>query len=210
METNRRTRHEPRTVPFQARLQSVGVPERARSYLEDTWVRTPGFRCGRVALRSATHGMELAHDGTHWRITWEGLPLARAASDALHPNTIYRGEWQILELEPAFAWVEAVHFGVVVPDHFAATEQQPWDLHDVGHDVFLRRSFHRPIWFLDPTTGKACHSGATHQGVRYCHLCRRCLSGKNFGQHLGSDAHIELQRQEDVKCEEGGVEAASA
>ena len=130
-------------------------------------------------------------DGT-WYISDPSCPnmftYAKAESDAMHPNTIYAGEWVGMHTIPR-GWVEMPDFQVCAS--LDSSKSNPLSLDEIGVDYFTRIAYPRPLWFIDPTTGepassrtKAGKSGRA-AGLRFCNLCNKCLSANNFvSQHL--------------------------
>lgn len=144
-------------------------------HLEDAWDRDASDE-----YVSRTHGMRLLHDGNAWLIVQDGFALARSYADALHPNTVLAGEWEVCVTYPD-GWKADPRFAV----HLARTASDVVTMDDVGRDFFVRVPQTRPVRFVDPATGEVHTSGAKHDGRRYCHLCDRLYSGNNFvSQHL--------------------------
>jgi hypothetical protein len=170
-----------------ASLESVGAP-RALSHLNAEWVpiaRDEGsYRCGGIVVGRI--------DGA-WVIHDDLFVYARAASLALHPHTVHPGEWIALaEAFPA-RWERMDLFRFVCAGIQTSAPEAPIELSDVGVDVFLRMAFSRPVWFVDPKSGRVEHSGAKtartdmrgRLGRRFCHLCGVSLSANNFwSQHV--------------------------
>jgi len=115
--------------------------------------------------------------------------FAVARTSACHPNTIKPGEWKLPE---AGGWAAAE--GFMVTTEGPNTEDHPFDVQrDLGADFFLRvpRHWQRIVWYRDPSTGEAMHSGAKVAGAakkpgkRYCPLCKHSYSANNFvSQHV--------------------------
>lgn len=110
---------------------------------------------------------------------------------ALHPATVFWGEWNQRNLMDGTWTPSALHF--TYADPLVSSCDAPLSLDLIGHDFFLRYRVHTPIWFVDPCTGKTEHSGAKKQkgmdydlpGKRYCPMCGECFSANNFvSQHM--------------------------
>lgn len=184
-------------------LHSQDVPAYA-PHLAGTW-EAAVWGDGFVSLE---HGMRLrrAADGG-WELVEAGLLLARARTDALHPNTIAPGEWELRRSygpEPDDDWVRDPQFRVCLPPSPANSDVAPLSLADLGPDYFVRsavapavRVTPRPLWYVDPPTDAVFHSGAKSSGMRYCHLCDRSTTSKNFvNQHLRNCHGIVTKSQE--------------
>lgn len=160
-------------------MYSADVPPDA-PHLNDTW-SFDGVEHGRPAFRSDQHGMWLRYDGGLWCISQDFVPLAYAKSTALHPNTIYPGEWCVLVSLPG-GWRADPRFRVSCPPS-DTSEQRPLRLDEVGVDLFVRTR-PVPLWYSDPETGKVFHSSVRPGGKRFCSHCKTSLSSKNFMEHL--------------------------
>lgn len=139
-----------------------------------------------------------------WRL------VARAATAAAHPVTVYLHEWRWRSLDAAATRGRArgdafcpIAMGFVHewqrPDGVGATAERPIELRWLGRDFFERvyrtatRHIGRVVWFRVSETGEVYHSGAKRgegarcalAGKRYCHRCAQCFSANNFvTQHL--------------------------
>ena len=167
-----------------------GKPPRPSCYTSD---------CGATLRKTGTRLWEMRDAHGHL--------LACAASDALHPTTISSSEWDVLGLS-------IVHVGLT-----GTSASQPIALEDLGWDFFTRRVVNFRIWFRDPSTGRAVHSGAKRGGPlhtpgrRYCHRCKVLISANNFvTQHLatvhkGCRSGCEEEDKEEEDEEEEAEEA---
>jgi len=127
-----------------------------------------------------------------WQIAPEvgaGLAYAVANGPATHPNTVRAGEWLVPVAADGSNWQPAKDF-VLKLESFG-TEARPLLLEELGEDFFMRVRATKLVWFVDPKTGLAAHSGAkaagSHNkpGVRYCPVCDACFSANNFqSQHI--------------------------
>ena len=127
-----------------------------------------------------------------WQIAPEvgaGLAYAVANGPATHPNTVRAGEWLVPFAADGSNWQPAKDF--VLKLDSSGTEKQPLLLEDLGEDFFVRIRATKLVWFVDPKTGLAAHSGAkaagslSKPGVRYCPVCAACFSANNFqSQHI--------------------------
>ena len=160
-------------------MYSTNVPPDAL-HLGDTWSSDGAYQ-GRPAFRSDQHGMWLRYDSGLWCISQDFVPLAYAKSDAMHPNTIYPGEWCLLVSLPK-GWRADPHFRVSCPPP-DTSEERPLRLEDVGVDLFMRTR-PRPLWYSDPETGKVFYSAVRPGGKRFCSQCKISLSSKTFPEHL--------------------------
>lgn len=154
----------------------------AISYIPDEWENTDD-----PDLFRSVNGYELYSTDTGWEIAdTDGAPVARATTHAMHPTTVYIGEWNV---QTAEEWKCAdlcfVHNSV------DTSHDNPISLDKLGFDYFLRHKQTKPLWFIDPITGETVHSGSKRMrnveapGVRYCPLCRCCISSNNFvTQHM--------------------------
>lgn len=147
------------------------------AHLEDVWDRDDDG-----VYVSRRHGMRLLRVGSVWCISQDGFALARSYADALHPNTIVAGEWEVCVHYP-YGWEIHPTFAVHLARKFSGKRALTMD--DVGWDYFVRVPQHLPVRFVDPATGKVHVSNAKHRGQRYCHLCDKLFSGNNFvSQHM--------------------------
>ena len=149
------------------------------SFLNDTWTRTSAPAAYPV-YKSNEHGMDLLYKKGEWRIYQDFLLLARAATEAMHPNTIFDGEWS---LRTHFdAWVKDDGFAVRVSNY---DDTPNHSLADIGFDIFNRFALNKPIrWYHPRNPAEVYHSGAKNSGRRYCNRCRGIISGNNFvAQH---------------------------
>lgn len=130
---------------------------------------------------------DLCSTDSGWQvIDREGTAVARAATHALHPTTVHVGEWMLYD---GGEWkctdLRFVHRPL------QTSRENPITLDELGFDYFLRHKPTKPIWFVDPITGETVHSGSKRMrydeapGVRYCPLCRCCISSNNYvTQHM--------------------------
>lgn len=171
-------------------LRSSGAPEGAR-YLHREWTLVGWSAVKDMAYPvyvadDPTHPLLMAYDGKFktWFIKDDMFVLAKSDSLAIHPNTIHRGEWCVLEeIFPAL-WRKMSDFQVLA-DMTGSTPDHPLFLQDIGYDFFVRYSCPKPVWYVDPSRHEVVFSGCKMQGQRYCHLCDRCFSARNFAhQHL--------------------------
>lgn len=188
-------------------LRSSGAPDVA-AYLERSWVLHPAmpFLGGRPHYVAAdaearTLPMHMLWLWGRWHILdvdgglLGGTPLllyARGTSEALHPNTIHRGEWEVrTHVAPCAAddvWERMPAFEVRARLE-GSTYERPLSLLDIGVDFFVRCKPRPPIWFVDPTTGRPTHSACTapdgSSGRLFCSLCWKSTLAKNFAsQHM--------------------------
>lgn len=192
-------------------LHSSGAPDVA-AYLERPWAPHPiapvlNERAHYVAIDSEEHTLPMHMlwlFGFWYILDVDGgflgdVPLllyARSDSEALHPNTIHAGEWEvrvrIVSGGEDDVWERMPDFRVLA-DLEGSTPERPLSLLDIGVDFFLRCRTPQPIWFIDPMSGEAVHSGANaplhskdeSPGRRFCSLCCNCTLAKNFSsQHL--------------------------
>lgn len=151
--------------------------------LADTWQRISDDP---IEYQSVQNGMSMRHDGSKWIVQQDFVTIARANSAALHPVTVYAGEWELCE---HISWDdERVHFHwVTLKDFFFSFDIDRhfiYTLADVGADYFVRIRSCKPFQWYDPTTGQVENSGAKG-GKRYCFMCGCSTSANNFvHQHL--------------------------
>lgn len=100
------------------------------SHLDDVWVRQYEPFNGAVHYVSLHHSMDLFLHGGTWCIVFIGIVLARADSEALHPHTVYRGEWRVQHSFPG-GW----RFD---PEFHLAIHPSAFDHLDLGADIFMR------------------------------------------------------------------------
>ena len=79
----------------------------------------------------------------------------------MHPNTVRAGEWLVPFAADGSNWQPAKDF--VLKLDSSGTEKQPLLLEDLGEDFFVRIRATKLVWFVDPKTGLAAHSGARLQ-----------------------------------------------
>lgn len=127
-----------------------------------------------------------------WIISWSmtdfSFMVMCAKSRALHPVTVFTGEWQIRRYIPD-AFPEIYNWDVtrMTFEHdpawlAASTYQSPLSLYDLGIDYFLRLPHTCTIWFIDPNTQWVFSSGP--EGREYCNICNRTFEGNQVESHL--------------------------
>lgn len=119
--------------------------------------------------------------------------LAFSISLALHPVTVWQGEWKVFD---GNHFVHDVKFGFVPLS--TCSEQTPFSLNDIGQDFFYRHIslFKNPIvWYRDPLSNEVLPSAAIGEmnghkrdGYYYCHFCKKSILNFKFQDHC-SRAH---------------------
>lgn len=111
--------------------------------------------------------------------------VAVATTLALHPTTIFPGEWMICR-DNVWAY-DAMYFE---HDTLVTSPHKPISIVLLGRDYFMRHRTTKVIWYDDPVTGEVVHSGSkaifsSGPGVRWCSICNRLISANNFvSQHF--------------------------
>ena len=138
-------------------------------------------------FHSIIGGYVMYNTDSRWEIAnLNGKVVAFATTHAMHPTTIHVGEWVV---EDCDEWkCSALYF---VHQRIVTSRDCPVTLEELGFDYFLRHKQTKPIWFVHPITGDTVHSGSKRTrsvespGIRYCSLCKCCVSSNNFiTQHL--------------------------
>lgn len=115
--------------------------------------------------------------------------LAFSISLALHPVTIWQGEWKVFD---GNHFVHDVKFGFV--PFATCSKKAPFSLNDIGQDFFYRNVslFKNPIvWYLDPSSNEVLSSVANGEndgckndcGYNYCHFCNKSILNFVFQDH---------------------------
>lgn len=179
-----------------ARYVTRGAP--IASPLNGEWVRVDAdLELPPQFVKREAPDIAMFYTGCAWRICRgagvlsAGEILAEAPSTALHPSTVGASSWRFAVhglMQPACEF-EVISDG---PN----TEQEPFQMEELGRDFFLRVQLTRKVvWFVCPATGNVYHSaakpggpgGRAKPGKRYCHLCKKCFSANNFqSQHLAN------------------------
>lgn len=113
--------------------------------------------------------------------------LAFSISLALHPVTVWQGEWKVFD---GFHFVHDAAFGFIP---FAeCSEEAPFFLEDIGPDFFYRNIslYKNPIiWYKDPSSNKVLSSSSSGEGdekrcgFKYCHFCKKSFLNIVFQDH---------------------------
>lgn len=155
------------------------------------WVRSAEDVHGRPHFTSGD--AQLWWDGSLWKLGRdESSVVLAAASEALHPVTVWTDEWRRKDEHGRWG-PSGVRF-----DHASlrTSPSLPMTMDDLGWDYFVRRRVIAPVWYVDPVTGSVHHSGSKmlegKAGKRYCSRCRKSSSANNFvSQHLRGRGHEE-------------------
>ena len=136
---------------------------------------------------SADRRHTLSYENCEWTIRdQDGSPVARASTRALHPTTIFLGEWMGRNRDDSYDYCE-MHF---VHEDLRTHVDNPILIDLLGRDFFMRHRPPRPVWYFDPNSSAIVHSGAKvgvdgTKGVRYCSICDKLVSANNFvHQHM--------------------------
>ncbi len=166
-------------------LRSHGAPAHA-SYLCRTWSMRgyDGFPWY-ASDDDVSIPMQLVRENDRWIVCDDVFVYAVSESTALHPNTVYQGEWHVLVTICEDRWE-------VMPDFYMRTDmtrETPMWLGSIGRDFFTRCYTNMPFWFTDDETLPAFFSGCNAPdgsvGKRYCNVCDIYISAKNFSaQHM--------------------------
>lgn len=128
-------------------------------------------------------------DGHTWSVhdACSDLIVAEAASVALHPATVFEGEWRVRNLDSGIMEDSALKFQHA---SIESSPKSPLTMYDLGIDFFTRRVGTKIVYYIDPVSKKVYHSGAkckgsARAGKRFCPLCMRSFSANNFiTQHM--------------------------
>lgn len=164
-------------------LASVGELPADLAYLRHTWEPWITDAHGALTYRSEDKSAELRRQDGAWCIVDAELPqlvYARANSEALHPHTVWPGEW-VAQVRWPGEWRVLPAFRLAAS--LVTDAEHPVDLAHVGLDVFERWKLSKPIWFR--LRGNVYHSAAKGKsGRRYCQRCDAVYSANNFvSQH---------------------------
>ena len=205
----RSRRSRPRTSPP---ICAVHVPPQL-PHLAGVWQRAPFLFNGRCCYVGNTNIFWFNH---MWVVAYDGMMLAGAISEAQHPHTVAPGEWHAQVASDV--WLRLTAYRICAP--LTSSPQAPLHLDDIGLDFFVRLRITRPVWFVDPMTGRTRHSGAKcrdklakgaskrpkrNGGVRFCPTCFGCFSANNFvTQHMRnvhgwrSDPRFDVEADQDA------------
>ena len=124
-----------------------------------------------------------------------GYVVAAAISTALHPQTVWPGEWYFQTT--LGTWNVLPNF--CLRAQLAQSDYHPFLLDDIGVDFFERVQVAKPIYWIDPNGRTQCSGAKRLRGVRYCSECRENISANNFvsqhicGRHKRTDERVQVK-----------------